>query len=63
MNSSERDTVKQSAKNWGVIMYVIAALASIAMPLVLTVAPRNAASLFPQATYEDVVRLIHSTHP
>jgi hypothetical protein len=54
--------VKQTAKNWGVIMYVVAALASVAMPLVLTVAPRNAASLFPQATYEDVVRLIHATY-
>jgi hypothetical protein len=54
--------VKQSAKNWGVIMYVIAALASIAMPLLLTVAPRNAASLFPQATYEDLVSLVQSSH-
>jgi hypothetical protein len=63
MNSARRGTVKQSANNWGVIMYLIAAVASIAMPLVLTVAPRNAASLFPQATYDDVVRLIHTTYP
>jgi hypothetical protein len=54
--------VKQSANNWGVVMYVIAALASIAMVLMLTVAPRNTAALFPQATYEDVVSLIHSNY-
>jgi hypothetical protein len=43
-------------------MYIIAALASIGMPYVLTAASGNAAHLFPQATYEDLVSLVQSSH-
>ncbi|MGZ5260549.1 MAG: hypothetical protein ACXWC0_23255 [Burkholderiales bacterium] len=51
------------AKNWDVLMYILAGLASIAMPVIFTVAPRSATNLFPQPAYEDVVRVIRSAYP
>jgi hypothetical protein len=41
--------------NWGVVLYVMAAFASLAMPLVLAAMPHVAASAFPQPTHEDAV--------
>jgi hypothetical protein len=43
-------------------MYLIAAFASVAMALALTAAPRDAAYLFPQATYEDLLRAIQAVY-
>jgi hypothetical protein len=50
-------------KNWGVLMYVLAGLASIAMSVLLTIAPRSATPIFPQPAYDDVVRVIRSAYP
>ncbi|MDB5928033.1 MAG: hypothetical protein JWN13_6969 [Betaproteobacteria bacterium] len=51
------------SKNWGVLLYMLAGLAAIAMPVIFTVAPRNTTYLIPQPAYEDVVGVIRSVYP
>jgi hypothetical protein len=51
------------SKNWGVLLYMLAGLAAIAMPVIFTVAPRSPTYLFPQPAYDDVVRVIQSVYP
>jgi AmiR/NasT family two-component response regulator len=62
VTETEGTAMIKRAKNWGVLMYILAGLASIAMPVILTVAPRSATYL-PQPAYEDVVRVIRSAYP
>jgi hypothetical protein len=51
------------SKNWGVLLYLLAGLAAIAMPVIFTVAPRNTTYLIPQPAYENVVGVIRSVYP
>jgi hypothetical protein len=63
MQTEEGTAMVKRTNNWGVLMYILAGLASIAMPVILSVAPRSATNLFPQPAYEDVVRVIRSAYP
>jgi hypothetical protein len=50
-------------RNWGVAMYIVAALAAIFIPLVLTLSTGAATQLFPQAGHQDLVRAVHALLP
>jgi hypothetical protein len=48
----------ERGKNWGVLLYVLAAVAAVVLPAILTTLPRGPADLFPEPRYDEVVRLI-----
>ena len=50
-------------RNWGVVMYMVAALAAITIPLVLTFSTGAGAQLFPQAGHQDLLRAVHAILP
>jgi hypothetical protein len=45
-----------AVKHWGVILYILAGLVSISMPLVIAASPGGAATFFPQASFAEVVQ-------
>ena len=49
-------------RNWGVVLYVVAALVSIAIPPLLTSASAIAPQLFPPG-HQDLVRVLHAILP
>ena len=50
------------AKNWDVLLYALAAIAAVVLPIILTAVPRVSAEFFPEPRYDDVVRLIQSSY-
>jgi hypothetical protein len=57
-----RRTTMRLAKNWDVLLYALAAIAAVVLPIILTAVPRASADFFPQPHYDDVVRLIQSSY-
>jgi hypothetical protein len=49
-------------QNWGVLLYLLAALAALSVPLAVTALPRTALDSFQQPTHEDLVRAIQSLY-
>jgi hypothetical protein len=49
-------------RNWGVLLYLLAALAALSAPLAVTALPRTALDSFQQPTHEDLVRAIQSLY-
>jgi hypothetical protein len=50
------------AKNWGILMYILAGVASVALPVVLSATPRSAETLFPEPKYDDVIRVLQAAY-
>jgi hypothetical protein len=46
--------------NVGVVSYILAALASISVLLVLTLTTSTGAKLFPQADHKDLLQALHA---
>jgi hypothetical protein len=49
-------------QNWGVLLYLVAALASLSVLLAVAALPRTALHFFQQPTHEDLVGAIQSMY-
>ncbi len=45
------------------MMYIVAVLAAVTIPLVLTLSGAATAQLFPQAGHQDLMRAVHAILP
>ena len=52
-----------SAARWGVVLYILAAIASISIPLVLTAALGTVAQVFPEPGDQDLLRALETLLP
>ena len=57
-----KDTTMRAA-NWGVVLYIVAALAAISIPLALTAVTGAAAQLAPQPSPDDLLGIVRAILP